>query len=926
MREDGGMVKKSLRIVRIEEKKGIFRGRMRMLESLEKVSTGMWKRRKIVGAICALLMVTSMCFVLPENAEAQPPIRNPTWTSADLGDSVASLDVASYLSPDNEMYIAAGIVGEDLHLFRASGGGVPVWSVTLNVARGYHMYMADSVSISPHPYVAVGHGPNVALYDVDGNEVWDEVCNSGSVPGTAIDDDATYVAAGGQNTICLFDAADGTRLDTASTNATGELVQIVDMSQDGRYIAVSTSDPIYPYPPGPGYIYVFYNNNGVLELVMRSSMNDEYTVLDMSDDGDYIIAGEDDPSGPHGSDARLYHWGDDNAWDWSDGSSYLTYPRTNDIYAVAITHQGSYSSLGGTWSGGGVILNDAMGVEGEWDTSVNWATAVVDHPLGTYAVFGQAMIAGRTNVTFCDTADQGECLWRYQSNHYIYDVDAVGYCHVAAGNAAGYVHYWRCDNPAPVAEFSWTPPQPLEGQDIQFIDESYDPDGVIVSWDWDFGGQGSSTEQHPVFAFGHAGTYPVTLTVFDNEGAADSVTHYIVVTNVAPEVHMTATPTSVVEGEDVTFDGYFDDPSWLDTHTADWYFGDGNSMSGTFSPGQGYTRHYMDAVTHAYGRCGDYTARLEVEDDLGDVGDDSVVISVSNVNPSVTLLPPDPIDPDEGDTVTFDGYFDDPSWLDEHTAEWDFGDGQTASGSFQPGVGFTHHEMDEIDHVYGHGGNYIVSLTVWDDCGGMGEASMEISVDNVAPSVSISAIITFDGYFDDPSWLDTHTATWDFGDGSPTEPGTFSPGVGDTHHEMDAVTHAYGKAGVYQVTLTVQDDMGGIGYASVDVTIVNVPPTVVIWASPSTADEGEDITFDGYFDDPSWLDEHTAEWDFGDGQTASGSFQPGVGFTHHEMDEVTHAYGKAGVYQVTLTIDDNLGGVVSDTVSVTINHIRRLLR
>jgi PKD repeat protein len=339
----------------------------------------------------------------------------------------------------------------------------------------------------------------------------------------------------------------------------------------------------------------------------------------------------------------------------------------------------------------------------------------------------------------------------------------------------------------------------------------------------------------------------------------------------------------------------------------------------------------MDAVTHAYGRCGDYTARLEVEDDLGDVGDDSVVISVSNVNPSVTLFPPDPIDPDEGDTVTFDGYFDDPSWLDEHTAEWDFGDGQTASGSFQPGVGYTHHEMDEIEHVYGHGGDYIVTLTIWDDCSGMGNASMEISISNVAPSVSMWAIpstadegenITFDGYFDDPSWLDNHTATWDFGDGSPTEPGTFSPGWGDTHHEMDEVTHAYGKAGVYQVTLTVQDDMGGIGTGSVNVTIVNVPPTVSMWAIPPTADEGENITFDGYFDDPSWLDNHTATWDFGDGSpTEPGTFSPGVGYTHHEMDEVTHAYGKAGIYEVTLTVDDNLGGVVSDSVNVTIVNV-----
>ena len=913
-----------------------------MLEVLEKVSVGLWNRRKITGAICALVMVTSMCFILPENAKAQPPIRNPTWTSADLGNHVASLDMASYLSSDNEMYIAVGTYNDDLHLFRASGSGVPEWSVPLDVAGGYKTYMADSVSISPHPYIAVGHGHNVALYDINGNEVWDEVCNSGYYPvsGTAINDDATYVAAGGGNTICLFDATDGTLLSTASTNATEERVGIVDMSQDGRYIAVST-----PNPWNPGNVSVFYNNNDVLELVMHSSMTDDYVVLDMSDDGDYIVAGEDDPHNQGGSDARLYHWGDDNAWDWSDGDNYLTHARGNDVYAVAITHQGSWSSVGGTWGGGGqtgngIMLDESFQEVQDWETSVNYATAVVDHPIVEYAVFGQAYAPNHRTVYFCNrTNPANECYWRYPSNAGIYDVDAEGYFHVVAGNAAGIVHYWR-NNPPPVAEFSWTPPQPLEGQDIQFTDESYDPDGVIVSWDWDFGGQGSSTDQNPVFAFGHAGTYPVNLTVTDNEGATGNVTHNIVVTNVAPDVEMTATPTSVLEGENVTFDGFFDDPSWLDTHTANWYFGDGNSMPGTFSPGQGYPHHDMDAVTHAYGRCGDYTARLEVEDDLGAVGEDSVVINVSNVNPSVTLFPPDPIDPDEGDTVTFDGYFDDPSWLDEHTAEWDFGDGQTASGSFQPGVGYPHHEMDEIEHVYGHGGDYIVSLTIWDDCGGIGNASMEISVNNVAPSVSIWAIpptadegedITFDGYFDDPSWLDNHTATWDFGDGSPTEPGTFSPGWGYTHHQMDEVTHAYGKAGVYQVTLTVQDDMGGIGTAGINVTVVNVAPTVTAAINTTNIQEGLPFIVNGTFYDPSWndtFDEVYFDFGYEDTIRGLGPIQdrgywppPGPGNVTHEVDPMDWIYGDDGNYTIYLNVTDEFGGSDSDSVYINVYNV-----
>jgi parallel beta-helix repeat protein len=55
-----------------------------------------------------------------------------------------------------------------------------------------------------------------------------------------------------------------------------------------------------------------------------------------------------------------------------------------------------------------------------------------------------------------------------------------------------------------------------------FTDQSTDSDGSIVAWLWDFGdGSGStSTEQNPSYTYAAAGTYPVTLTVEDDQGAA----------------------------------------------------------------------------------------------------------------------------------------------------------------------------------------------------------------------------------------------------------------------------------------------------------------------------------------------------------------------------------------------------------------------
>jgi uncharacterized membrane protein len=53
---------------------------------------------------------------------------------------------------------------------------------------------------------------------------------------------------------------------------------------------------------------------------------------------------------------------------------------------------------------------------------------------------------------------------------------------------------------------------------------SYDPDGTITGYSWDFMDGKFSTEANPSHKFTKAGTYPVTLTVTDDGGMTDSDT------------------------------------------------------------------------------------------------------------------------------------------------------------------------------------------------------------------------------------------------------------------------------------------------------------------------------------------------------------------------------------------------------------------
>jgi len=55
---------------------------------------------------------------------------------------------------------------------------------------------------------------------------------------------------------------------------------------------------------------------------------------------------------------------------------------------------------------------------------------------------------------------------------------------------------------------------------VAFKDESHDPDGEIVSWEWDFGDGTGSNERSPTHQYAYPGTYTVTLRVRDESGIA----------------------------------------------------------------------------------------------------------------------------------------------------------------------------------------------------------------------------------------------------------------------------------------------------------------------------------------------------------------------------------------------------------------------
>ena len=74
-------------------------------------------------------------------------------------------------------------------------------------------------------------------------------------------------------------------------------------------------------------------------------------------------------------------------------------------------------------------------------------------------------------------------------------------------------------NASPVASIRVVPTHSLVGQEVTFMAlASYDPDGEIVSYNWDLGGVKTSNRCTIRHTFTEAGTYKIKLSVVDSRG------------------------------------------------------------------------------------------------------------------------------------------------------------------------------------------------------------------------------------------------------------------------------------------------------------------------------------------------------------------------------------------------------------------------
>jgi len=205
--------------------------------------------------------------------------------------------------------------------------------------------------------------------------------------------------------------------------------------------------------------------------------------------------------------------------------------------------------------------------------------------------------------------------------------------------------YWNeqtitVENEPPEATLIASTQRPLTGESVTLdAGPSSDPEDSLVSYEWDFDGDGQAetTGQSVSHAFPDPGDYTVELTVADDAGNTDETSRQLTVNR--PNSPPQADFDVQTDGQTVTFEADATDPDGS-IERYSWELGDGTQANG-------------ETVTHEYDSDASYSARLLVTDDRGDLDTASETVEISTSDdPTPTEEPADDDQPADDSTPT----------------------------------------------------------------------------------------------------------------------------------------------------------------------------------------------------------------------------------------------------------------------------------
>ncbi|MEF8847183.1 MAG: PKD domain-containing protein [Candidatus Paceibacterota bacterium] len=277
---------------------------------------------------------------------------------------------------------------------------------------------------------------------------------------------------------------------------------------------------------------------------------------------------------------------------------------------------------------------------------------------------------------------------------------------------------WDCDEPDPGRPFAAIKVDKKKGKaplKVSFDGtNSYDSDGYISSYEWDFGTGGGVTGSSVTYTYDSPGVYEATLTVTDNEGNTDEDHVTITVkspskSNKSPTASFNATPTKGTVPLRVNFDASDSNDPDGSIVSYSWDYDNGDVDSGKRN-------------SYTFNNPGTYYVQLQVKDNDGATDSTTRGIEVKaaqNEAPKANFT----VSPNSGE-VPLQVTCDASSSLDPDgnivSYSWRFGNGATDSGK-------------HATYTYNQAGEYGITLTVRDNDGATASNTVTVQVNDPEP-------------------------------------------------------------------------------------------------------------------------------------------------------------------------------------------------
>ena len=328
------------------------------------------------------------------------------------------------------------------------------------------------------------------------------------------------------------------------------------------------------------------DTNGVWGWAVSGGGSQPDYVCDITvgDDGDLYLTGDFEGSATFGADTLISLGNVDvfiakldtaGNWMWARSGGSLSIERgydiavdsNNNVYVTGVflasISFGTTTLFGmGSWD----VYVVKIDCDGTWQWAVSvgssategaWGIAVDhnDHPF-ICGVFGGVVTIGESTIISLDSHDvfvatlddTGTWQWAMSAGGTNWDegyaltsdkngsIYVTGYFDGSAffGNTTLFTQgdfdvfiakltYLNANEP-PVADFNYSPRTPRVGQSVTFdASYSFDPDGDIISYEWDFGDETAGNGMIIDHVYSWSGSFSVSLKVTDRENAVDTL-------------------------------------------------------------------------------------------------------------------------------------------------------------------------------------------------------------------------------------------------------------------------------------------------------------------------------------------------------------------------------------------------------------------